>query len=171
MDIYFVFLSLIRTFDLWPKVLSFGNSKKNIFFFGISLTYPYLCAEIRNYAFMKEYDIVCKVRVFQMDELGDEDRELVMAACLSTDASYSPYSRFRVGAAARLSNGVIFKGSNQENAAFPSGLCAERTALFAANAQYPEAMYKLWLLPREMIRALPWNRFRPVAHAAKSFWR
>ncbi|MCD8318460.1 MAG: cytidine deaminase, partial [Paraprevotella sp.] len=55
---------------------------------------------------------------------------------------YAPYSRFNVGAAARLDNGVIVTGSNQENAAFPSGLCAERTALFYANARYPEQSVK-----------------------------
>ncbi|MBR7153865.1 MAG: cytidine deaminase, partial [Paludibacteraceae bacterium] len=52
--------------------------------------------------------------------------------------SYCPYSHFHVGAAAKLANGIVMRGSNQENAAYPSGLCAERTALFAAGAQYPE---------------------------------
>ena len=53
--------------------------------------------------------------------------------------AYAPYSNFRVGAAVLLKNGQIFVGSNQENAAYPSGLCAERTALFYAKANYPEA--------------------------------
>ena len=52
--------------------------------------------------------------------------------------AYAPYSHFHVGAAVRLSNGVVVHGANQENAAFPSGLCAERTAMFAAGAHYPD---------------------------------
>ena len=52
--------------------------------------------------------------------------------------AYSPYSKFKVGAAVLLDNGAIIKGNNQENAAYPSGLCAERVAIFYANAQYPE---------------------------------
>ena len=57
--------------------------------------------------------------------------------------SYAPYSKFHVGAAVRLANGVIIKGNNIENAAYPSGLCAERTALFAAQAQYPDVPVKM----------------------------
>ena len=72
------------------------------------------------------------------DELSDGQRELITAAKQMTGKSYSPYSHFSVGAAVRLSNGGIICGSNQENAAYPSGLCAERTALFAANANYPD---------------------------------
>ena len=88
---------------------------------------------------MKEYRIVSTIKVYEWDELSEEDRELVSAAKQATNGSYAPYSQFRVGAAARLANGIIFTGSNQENAAYPSGLCAERTTLFAANAQYPDA--------------------------------
>lgn len=86
---------------------------------------------------MKEIEIKSVFRIYGMDELQREDRQLVEAAMEATKGSYAPYSKFRVGAAARLSNGIIFSGANQENAAYPSGLCAERTALFAANAQYP----------------------------------
>ncbi len=70
-------------------------------------------------------------------ELSAEDRALVEAAIQAQKTSYAPYSRFNVGAAVRLADGTIVKGSNQENAASPSGLCAERTALFAAGAQHP----------------------------------
>ena len=79
-----------------------------------------------------------KMRAYQWDELTDEQREVVAIAKEQTKHSYCPYSRFHVGAAAKLANGVIIPGCNQENAAYPSGLCAERTALFAAGAQYPE---------------------------------
>lgn len=72
------------------------------------------------------------------DEMIPEDRELVGAAIEAMSGAYAPYSHFHVGAAVRLSNGQIVKGSNQENAAFPSGLCAERTAMFAASSRYPD---------------------------------
>lgn len=73
-----------------------------------------------------------------LDELNAEDRELAQAALEGMRGSYAPYSHFNVGAAVRLSNGQIVCGANQENAAFPSGLCAERTAMFAAGAKYPD---------------------------------
>lgn len=73
-----------------------------------------------------------------IEELNPEDRELVNEAITAMGNAYAPYSHFHVGAAVRLSNGIIVRGSNQENAAFPSGLCAERTAMFAASASYPD---------------------------------
>lgn len=81
-----------------------------------------------------------------LDELDKADRELAEAAIDAMKGSYAPYSHFNVGAAVRLSNGVIVKGANQENAAFPSGLCAERTAMFSAGATWPDkAMVSLAL--------------------------
>lgn len=77
-----------------------------------------------------------------IDELDAEDKELMEAATEATRRSYAPYSGFHVGAAVRLANDVIVTGNNQENVAFPSGLCAERTALFYANAQYPDIAVK-----------------------------
>lgn len=71
-------------------------------------------------------------------ELTPQEQELLNAAKLATTRSYSPYSHFCVGAALRLDDGRIITGSNQENCAYPSGLCAERTALFHANSCYPE---------------------------------
>ena len=73
-----------------------------------------------------------------LDQLDPRDRELAQAAIEATKGSYAPYSNFNVGAAVRLDNGQIVKGSNQENAAYPSGICAERTAMFYASANYPE---------------------------------
>ena len=73
-----------------------------------------------------------------LDQLDPRDRELAQAAMEATKSSYAPYSNFNVGAAVRLDNGEIIKGSNQENAAYPSGICAERTAMFYASANYPE---------------------------------
>jgi cytidine deaminase len=71
------------------------------------------------------------------DELTVSDRELLELAVKATETSYSPYSEFRVGAAVRMANGELLSGSNQENAAYPSGLCAERVVLFYAQAKYP----------------------------------
>lgn len=73
-----------------------------------------------------------------LDQLELRDRELAQAAIEATKSSYAPYSHFNVGAAVRLDNGEIIKGSNQENAAYPSGICAERTAMFYASANYPD---------------------------------
>ena len=73
-----------------------------------------------------------------VDELIPEDRELVSAAIEAMSGAYAPYPHLHVGAAVRLSNGQIVRGANQENAAFPSGLCAERTAMFAAGSRYPD---------------------------------
>lgn len=87
---------------------------------------------------MKEIQITTPIQVYKPDELPEEDRELVEIAKQMTLTSYSPYSHFRVGAAIRLRDGQIFKGSNQENAAFPVGLCAERVAFFAAGANAPK---------------------------------
>lgn len=72
-----------------------------------------------------------------IEELDEKDRSLMEAAIDALKGSYAPYSHFNVGAAVRLADGTVVKGANQENAAFPSSLCAERTALFAAGAQHP----------------------------------
>lgn len=71
------------------------------------------------------------------DELNAEDQQLIMLAQQACSTSYSPYSRFCVGAVLLLEDGTVVPGSNQENAAYPDGLCAERVALFAAGAQHP----------------------------------
>ena len=73
-----------------------------------------------------------------LDELSTEDRLLAESAIEAVGTSYAPYSKFNVGAAVRFADGDIIKGSNQENAAFPSGTCAERTALFYASASRPD---------------------------------
>ncbi len=87
---------------------------------------------------MKDLTITAMIRVYQYDELSETDRALVDTAKEATARSYAPYSHFSVGAAALLANGVVVAGTNQENAAYPSGLCAERTTLFYANSQYPD---------------------------------
>jgi len=72
-------------------------------------------------------------------ETSESTAILINKALEATKTAYAPYSLFRVGAAVRLNNGKIASGSNQENVAYPSGLCAERVALFSAAAQYPDA--------------------------------
>ena len=86
---------------------------------------------------MKELILQTQVMTCQIDELEPSLRELVEKAKAMTQNAYCPYSRFHVGAAALLADGQVVKGSNQENAAYPSGLCAKRTTLFAANANHP----------------------------------
>jgi len=76
------------------------------------------------------------------NELNAEDRGLLQKARETCDQAYAPYSNFHVGAALLLENGTIICGNNQENAAFPSGLCAERVAVFAAGANYPGVKIK-----------------------------
>ena len=87
---------------------------------------------------MKNLTIKSEFKVYQLEELPLEDQKLINQAKEACKTSYSPYSNFGVGAAARLMNGIVVTGSNQENAAYPSGLCAERTTLFYANSQYPD---------------------------------
>lgn len=87
---------------------------------------------------MKEMILQTKIKVCTVDELSAQDREVVDAAREATANSYAVYSGFNVGAAVRLAGGTIVAGSNQENAAYPSGLCAERTTLFWANSHYPD---------------------------------
>ena len=91
---------------------------------------------------MKEREILIKFREFEPEELYPADKNLVDIAVQSAENAYAPYSHFRVGAAVLLSDGTVVRGNNQENAAYPSGLCAERVALFYANANYPEAAVK-----------------------------
>ncbi len=86
---------------------------------------------------MEEKEIRTLIKVYNYEELAAEDRELVDAAKDMTRTSYVPYSKFHVGAAIRMENGEIVTGSNQENAAYPSGTCAERTTCYYASAKFP----------------------------------
>lgn len=72
-----------------------------------------------------------------ISELSPEDQEVLQAAIKSRELAYAPYSHFRVGAAIKLANGITVTGNNQENAVYPTGLCAERVAIFAARSTYP----------------------------------
>lgn len=87
---------------------------------------------------MENRNITTKIIVCSYEELTEVEKKLIDAAKEASNRSYAPYSRFQVGAAVRLAGGVLVSGSNQENAAYPSGICAERTTLFYANSQYPD---------------------------------
>ena len=84
--------------------------------------------------FVYEYDSVL--------ELPESDQKLVFAAREASENAYAPYSKFQVGAAVLLGNGIVIKGNNQENVDYTDGLCAERVALFYANANYPNVKVK-----------------------------
>jgi cytidine deaminase len=87
---------------------------------------------------MKKIQHIIEIEDYQsFDELNSTDRKLLDKAQLACKSAYAPYSQFRVGAAILLKNGEIVSGNNQENAAYPSGLCAERVAMYYASANYP----------------------------------
>lgn len=90
---------------------------------------------------MKELKITTNIQVYNYNELVEEDKILIDKAKAMTENSYAPYSKFNVGAALLLSNGKIVGGANQENAAFPSSTCAERTVVYYAHAKYPDAKF------------------------------
>ena len=87
---------------------------------------------------MKLLDLKLNIRECEPDELNAAEQQLIDMAIDATTRSYARYSHFHVGAAVELANGVRIIGCNQENAAFPAGICAERSAIFAAGAQYPD---------------------------------
>jgi len=88
---------------------------------------------------VKKIKLFSEITVFDsLDELDNGTKKLMEQAIAAREMAYAPYSHFRVGAALLLDNGITVTGNNQENAAFPSGLCAERVAIYAAGAQYPE---------------------------------
>ena len=87
---------------------------------------------------MKPLTHTCHYVLCTYDELTAADRQLIDAAKDATRRSYAPYSHFHVGAAVLLADGTVVTGTNQENAAYPSGLCAERTTLFYAGSTHPD---------------------------------
>lgn len=87
---------------------------------------------------MKTKEIKISISQFEnLEELSSEDQELILKARTSASSAYAPYSNYMVGSALRLQDGTIVTGNNQENASSPLGTCAERSAIFWANANYP----------------------------------
>ncbi|MEZ4811535.1 MAG: cytidine deaminase [Allomuricauda sp.] len=92
---------------------------------------------------MKKEHIGFELTIFEhTDELSQIEQKLLAAAEKARESAYAPYSNFQVGAAVLMENGEIVIGSNQENASYPSGLCAERVAVFQAGAKYPGVSIK-----------------------------
>lgn len=92
---------------------------------------------------MKNVELKTSIRECQFEELSQAEQHLIEQAIEATNRSYAPYSKFSVGACLLLNNGVEVIGCNQENAAYPVGLCAERSAIFAAGAQYPDVPVRM----------------------------
>lgn len=99
---------------------------------------------------MKDIQHTIHYKIYDNEsELDQQDVDLLTSAKKAMQNAYAPYSKFQVGAAALLANGKIVMGSNQENIAYPSGLCAERTALFAAGSNFPnEPVIKLAIVAK-----------------------
>lgn len=93
---------------------------------------------------MKEINIVTKTTIFDsLNELPEEANKVMKKAIEAKETAYAPYSKFKVGAALLLANGEIITGNNQENAAYPSGMCAERVAIWKASSSYPGVKIKM----------------------------
>lgn len=92
---------------------------------------------------MKDIEIITPIKAMTYAELDATERRLVEAAQAALKGSYAPYSHFKVGAAILLANGEIATGANQENAAYPSGTCAERSACYWAGANYPGVAFEM----------------------------
>ena len=109
---------------------------------------------------MKQISINTIISVLSKEELSSVETNLMEQAFEARSKAYAPYSKFTVGVALLLDNGIVVQGSNQENAAYPSGLCAERVAIFYAGAQYPEAkMLKMFItaspIDRDLVEPIP----------------
>ena len=92
---------------------------------------------------MKKQEVSFQLEVYNgVEDLTEEDSRLLLKAVEARKNAYAPYSNFQVGAAILLENGEVVLGNNQENACYPSGLCAERVAIFQAGAIYPNVVIK-----------------------------
>lgn len=92
---------------------------------------------------MKKIEVTTSAVIFDdISELSEQDRNLLQKAIKARATAYAPYSKFYVGAAVLLQNNKIVLGSNQENAAYPSGMCAERVAVWKASTEYPNEIIK-----------------------------
>ncbi len=111
---------------------------RNSSYHGLSHIKSIRLLETTYYASMKNIEISIRISVLEYEELHPMDQHLVNEAKHASQSAYAPYSSFKVGTAVLLENGTTVTGNNQENAAYPSGLCAERVAIFSAHALYPE---------------------------------
>ncbi|MDY8134526.1 cytidine deaminase [Aquimarina sp. 2201CG5-10] len=102
---------------------------------------------------MKEIEIKSTLQIYDsLEELPEDIQKLMMQSFTIRDKAYAPYSEFLVGAALLLENGEVVLGNNQENACFPSGLCAERTAIYYAGANFPGVAIKKMALSAKSLK-------------------
>ncbi|MBI6115545.1 cytidine deaminase [Salegentibacter maritimus] len=102
---------------------------------------------------MKPFKVTSTFEVYEsIEELPEVIRDLMKQAMRARDNAYAPYSQFKVGAALVLNNNEVVTGSNQENASYPSGLCAERTAIYYAGAKYPEAQINYMVISAKSMK-------------------
>lgn len=119
---------------------------------------------------MKISNITLSVEEYEnLDELELIEQQLVAKALEATEGSYAPYSNFHVGAAVLLENGEIVIGANQENAAFPNGMCAERVALFYAGSKYPGVYIKTVAIAVRSDNPIPPDPIPPCGGCRQSF--
>ncbi|MCH8534391.1 MAG: cytidine deaminase [Flavobacteriaceae bacterium] len=108
---------------------------------------------------MKKQKIITEFEVYEeLSDLPEYVQHLMLQAKEAREKAYAPYSNFLVGAAILLANDEVVTGSNQENSSYPSGLCAERTAIYAAGANYPNIAIKTVVItagPRNSINTIP----------------
>lgn len=115
---------------------------------------------------MKEIKLEIRIHSLQYDELTPQDRELIDKAKEATSRSYAPYSKFSVGAAALLKNGVIVTGTNQENAAYPSEHVPNVPHCFMPIPSIPTSLCRHWPSPPEVNPAISIHRFLLAEPAA-----
>ena len=120
------------------KRINIVNLKKPI-----NLYFSVIIIKKINRITMETKEIITKVQIYRIEESGNEKKMLIEKAQEACGRAYAPYSNYHVGAAILLDTGEIITGNNQENAAYPSGLCAERTAFFYANSKYPNMKVKM----------------------------
>ena len=116
----------------------FYKSKESLLYWFIFHAKKYNFIPLQKEKVMEQVKLIYTLSVFSWAELPEKAKKAIEAAKDASYRAYSPYSNFLVGAAVFLEDGTIVTGNNQENAALPSGLCAERTAIFSANSLYPE---------------------------------
>ena len=118
---------------------------------------------------MKPIKIETTLEVYDsLSELPEPIQKLMYKAQEARNKAYAPYSHFKVGAAILLENGAIITGNNQENAAFPSGLCAERVAAFYSGSQYPKIAFKALAISAGSIKSINSNPIPPCGACRQS---
>ena len=126
----------------------------------VQMYYKFLYLFFLNQPVMNRHSITIPYSEIQKDQLDAKDKELVEAAFKASENAYAPFSQFKVGAAVRLHTGEVLTGSNQENASFPAGICAERSSLLIRTpttlrqrSGYCRYGFTLWNLPPGLVES------------------